>query len=126
MAATFFLFGTENGDDHPVQFKSDPHLLLSTSTHDDDLGSLNMSEKRARDTCEPRLAMASEPTVHGSCAQTQSDLSMRNVHNALQARGQGLDVLFGNVLRSLSFQQSVSLNEYFLWTTGHAHKPNVL
>ena len=108
-----------------MQFKSDSHLLLSTGTHDD-LGSMNMAEKRARDTCEPRVAMASEPTVHGSCAQTQSDLSMRNVHNALQARGQGLDVLFGNVLRSLSFQQSVSFNEYFLWTTGHAHKPIVL
>ena len=101
-----------------MQFKSASHLQLSTSTHDD-LGSMEMSEKRARDTCgEPRVAMASEPTVHGTCAQTQSDLSMRNVHNALnapnalkctqtqreqsmrnvlnalKAHGQGLDVLF--------------------------------
>ena len=46
-----------------TKFKSASHLLLSTSTHDD-LGSMNMAEKRARDTCEPRVAMASEPTVH--------------------------------------------------------------
>ena len=77
-----------------TQFKSASHLQLSTSTHDD-LGSMEMSEKRATDTCgEPRVAMASEPTVLGTCAQTQSDLSMRNVHNAPQSRGQGMDVLF--------------------------------
>ena len=100
-----------------TQFKSASHLQLSTSTHDD-LGSMEMSEKGATDTCEPRVAMASEPTVHRTCAQTQSDRSMRNVHNALnapnalkctqtqreqsmrnvlnalKAHGQGLDVLF--------------------------------
>ena len=68
-----------------MQFKSDPHLLLSTSTHDDDLGSWNMAEKRARDTCEPRVVMAPEPTVHGTCAQTHRDLSMRDVDDALNA-----------------------------------------
>ena len=52
-----------------------------------------MAEKRATDTCEP--IVASEPTVHRTCAQTHRDLSMRDVDNALNAlnalggRGQG-------------------------------------